>query len=151
MQAKTSLGSRFMSSTYCAIVKLHILRPTPSPSRLLLFPLERHFPIYIAYITHSRIHRTIIVVKRLSQHPPWRSSWTNAYLAISVIYSLITVKPRWLLVVKHRRNVGKPSFHKIPHETPVHDTLRTALSNIYRVPCESVRWFRILVRTKKSA
>ena len=53
-----------------------------------------------------------------------------------------------MLDIKHRRNVGKPSFHKIPHETPVHDTLRTALSNIYRVPCKSARWFWILVRTK---
>ena len=139
-----------MSSTYCTIVKSHVLRPTSSPSRLLLFPRNDAFR-YIAYITHSRIHRTIIVVKRPSQHPPWRSSWTNAYLANSVIYSLITVKSRWLLVLKHRRNVGKPSFRKIPHETPVHDTLRTAFSNIYHVPYESVRWFRILVQTKKSA
>ena len=103
---------------------------------------------YIAYITHSRIHRTIIVVTRLSKHPPWRSSWTNAYLANSKNYSLIPVKPRWHLVLKHRWNIGKPSFCKIQPETPVHGTLRTALSNIYRVPCESVRWFRILVRTK---
>ena len=103
---------------------------------------------YIAYITHSRIHRASIVVKRPSQHPPWRSSWTNAYLANSVICSLFPVKPRWRLVLKHRRNVGKPSFCKIPHKTLIHDTLSTALNNIYRVPCEFVRWLWILVRTK---
>ena len=136
-----------MSSTYCAIVKLDILRPTLSPLRLILFPWNNAFR-YIAYITHSRIHRTIIIVKRPLKHPLWRSSWTNAYLANSVIYSLIPIKPRWRLVLKHRRNVRKPSFHKIPHETPVHDTLRTALSNIYHVPCKSVCWFWILVRTK---
>ena len=147
LASQTSLGSRYMSSTYCAIVKSDILRPTLSPSRLLLFPRNDAFR-YIAYITHSRIHQTIIVVKRPSQHPPWRSSRTNAYLANSVICSLFLVKPRWRVVLKHRRNVGKPSFRKIPHKMPVHDTLRTALKNIYSVPCEFVRWLWILVRTK---
>ena len=42
------------------------------------------------------------------------------------------------------------SFRKKPHKTPILETLRTTLINIYRVPCESVRWFWILVRTKKN-
>ena len=137
-----------MSLMYCAILKSDILRLTLSPSRLLLFPRNDAFR-YIAYITHSRIHQTIIIVKRPLQHSPWRSSWTNAYLANSVICSRFPVKPRWRLVLKHRRNVGKPSFRKIPHKTPFYDTLRIALNNIYRVPCESVYWLWILVRTKQ--
>ena len=136
-----------MSSTYCAIVKSDNLRPTLSPLRLLLFPGNDAFR-YLAYNTHSRIHWTIIVVKRPSQHPPWKSSWTNAYLANFVICSLFPVNLRWHLVHKHRRNVEKPSFRKIPHKTPTHDTLRTAMNNIYGVPCEFVRWLWILVRTK---
>ena len=86
-------------------------------------------------------------MKRPSLHFLWKSLWTNAYLANSLIYSLIPIKPRWCLILKHWRNVGKPSFCKILHEMPVHDTLRTALSNIYCVLCKSVCWFWILVWT----
>ena len=50
------------------------------------FP-ERRFPLYSLYQPqpHTSNHYQ---VKRPSQHPPWRSSWTNVYLANFVIYSL---------------------------------------------------------------
>ena len=45
-----------------------------------------------------------------------------------------SVKPRWHPVVKHRQNIGKPSFRKLMVEIPVQVTPRTALSNF--VHCE---------------
>ena len=47
----------------------------------------------------------------------------------------LTLKPRWHPVVKHRQNVGKPSFRKLTMEMPVEVTLWTALSNFVRVRC----------------
>ena len=59
-----------------------------------------------------------------------------------------SVNPRWRPVVKHRQNVGKPSFRKLTMEMPVEVTPRTALSNFVRVRCEFFDQFRRLVRTK---
>ena len=58
------------------------------------------------------------------------------------------IKPRWRPIVKHRQNVGKPSFRKLTMEMPVEVTSRTALSNFLRLHCKFFGQFRRLVRTK---
>ena len=65
-----------------------------------------------------------------------RILWTTTNLAS--LYSFSSVKLRWCLVLKHRQNVGKPSFHKLTRKLPAEDTLRTAFSKVHCICCESV-------------
>ena len=119
-------------------------RPTVSPPSRVSPPRMHRFPLYSLY--HSQRHtRNCDDSEKAVAASPQEEFANNRLLRE---FRNFSVKPRWRPVVKHRQNVGKPSFRKLTTEMPVEVTLRTALSNFVRVRCESFGQFRRLVRTK---
>ena len=126
---------------YCAIAKPDIGGPQFRHQAAFLFSGCNDF-CYIVYNTYGRIHET--ATKAVAALP--QEEFVNICLLRK--FRNFSVKQRWRPVVKHRQNVGKPSFRKLTMETPVEVTPRTALSNFVCVRCEFFGHFWRLVRTK---
>ena len=119
-------------------------RPIVSPpSRFPSFRMQR-FPLYS--LSHVRPHTRKCDDSEKAVAALPQEEFANVCLLRK--FRNFSVNPKWRPVVKHRQNVGKPSFRKLTMEMPFEVTPRTALSNFVRIRCEFFGQFRRLVRTK---
>ena len=102
---------------YCAMDKLDIGGPRFCHRATFLLQGCNTFR-YIAYITHSRIHETATIVKSHRSIAP--GGVREQPSASRIPYFLR--KTKMAPVVKHRQNVGKPSFRKLTMEMTVEVT-----------------------------
>ena len=119
-------------------------RPTVSPPSRFPSPRMHFFPLYS--LQHIRPHTLNCDDSEKAVAALPQEELANICLLCK--FRNFSVKPRWRPVVKHRQNVGKPSFRKLTMEMPVEVTPRTAISNFVRVRCEFFGQLRRLVRTK---